>query len=68
MYNMEDDVYFVMFSVWRIFIFVLMNKMKKNDVYDILVIVNVLMRMFGISYIKYIQVGDDFVCGVFGGE
>ncbi|KAL6410855.1 atpase [Ilyonectria robusta] len=67
-YNYEDDIHFATLSVWQTLTFALMNKTKKKDSGDIPVIVNALMKMFGISHTKHTLVGDDYTRGVSGGE
>ncbi|KAH6900556.1 ABC-2 type transporter-domain-containing protein [Thelonectria olida] len=67
-YNDEDDIHFATLSVWQTLTFALMNKTKKKDKADIPIIVNALMKMFGISHTKHTLVGDDFTRGVSGGE
>ncbi|KAH7134270.1 ABC-2 type transporter-domain-containing protein [Dactylonectria macrodidyma] len=67
-YNDEDDIHFATLSVWQTLTFALMNKTKKKDNGDIPVIVNALMKMFGISHTKHTLVGDDYTRGVSGGE
>ncbi|KAF7557576.1 hypothetical protein G7Z17_g604 [Cylindrodendrum hubeiense] len=67
-YNDEDDVHFATLSVWQTLTFALMNKTKKKDKADIPIIVNALMKMFGISHTMHTLVGDDYTRGVSGGE
>ncbi|KAI5467658.1 ABC-2 type transporter-domain-containing protein [Mariannaea sp. PMI_226] len=67
-YNTEDDIHFASLSVWKTLTFALMNKTKKKDKGDIPVIVDALMKMFGISHTKHTVVGDDYTRGVSGGE
>ncbi|RSL70184.1 hypothetical protein CEP53_001930 [Fusarium sp. AF-6] len=67
-YNGEDDIHFATLSVWKTLAFALMNKTKRKEKADIPVIVDALMKMFGISHTKNTVVGDDFTRGVSGGE
>ena len=45
-----------------------MNKTKKHDRDSIPIIINALLKMFGISHTKNTVVGNEFVRGVSGGE
>lgn len=67
-YNPEDDVHFPELNVYQTFKFALLNKTKKRDKSEIPVIIDALLRMFGISHTKYTKVGNDYVRGVSGGE
>lgn len=67
-YNPEDDVHFANLTVWQTLYFALMNKTKKKEKHDIPVILDALLKVFGISHTKGTQVGDAFVRGVSGGE
>ena len=67
-YNPEDDVHFPELNVWQTFLFALLNKTKKKEKGDIPVIVDALMRMFGIPHTKYTKVGNEYVRGISGGE
>ena len=67
-YNPEDDTHFANLSVWQTLYFALMNKTKKNDRRDIQVVLEALLKIFGISHTKHTPVGDEFVRGVSGGE
>ncbi|KAM0334541.1 hypothetical protein ACHAQA_001571 [Verticillium albo-atrum] len=67
-YNGEDDIHFPTLSVWQTLTFALLNKTKKANRSDIPVVVNALMRMFGISHTKHTMVGNDYIRGVSGGE
>ncbi|KAF4978793.1 hypothetical protein FZEAL_4883 [Fusarium zealandicum] len=67
-YNGEDDIHFATLSVWKTLAFALMNKTKAKEKADIPVIVDALMKMFGISHTRNTIVGDDFTRGVSGGE
>ncbi|KAJ8611335.1 hypothetical protein MRB53_038005 [Persea americana] len=67
-YNPEDDVHFPELNVVQTFVFALLNKTKKRDKHEIPVIVDALLRMFGISHTRYTLVGNEYVRGVSGGE
>jgi ATP-binding cassette subfamily G (WHITE) protein 2 (SNQ2) len=67
-YNPEDDQHFPSLTVWQTLRFSLMNKTKKHDRSSIPVIVEALMKMFGISHTKNTLVGNEYVRGVSGGE
>ncbi|KAF2104728.1 putative ABC transporter [Rhizodiscina lignyota] len=67
-YNPEDDKHFAALNVWQTLKFSLMNKTKKREKDEIPIIINALLRMFGISHTKYTLVGDEYIRGVSGGE
>ncbi|KAL5392982.1 hypothetical protein PMIN06_006396 [Paraphaeosphaeria minitans] len=67
-YNAEDDVHFAELNVWQTLYFALLNKTKKKDRDHIPVILEALLKIFGISHTRYTPVGDEFVRGVSGGE
>jgi ATP-binding cassette subfamily G (WHITE) protein 2 (SNQ2) len=67
-YNEENDTHFANLNVWQTLYFALMNKTKKNDKAEIPIILEALLKMFGISHTKYTPVGDEYVRGVSGGE
>jgi ABC-type uncharacterized transport system YnjBCD ATPase subunit len=67
-YNPEDDTHFANLNVWQTLYFALINKTKKKEQGDIPVILEALLKIFGISHTKYTPVGDEFVRGVSGGE
>ncbi|KAL1964230.1 hypothetical protein VTN77DRAFT_7188 [Rasamsonia byssochlamydoides] len=67
-YNPEDDQHFATLTVWQTLKFSLMNKTKKNDQASIPIIIEALMKMFGISHTKNTLVGNEYVRGVSGGE
>ncbi|EOD44328.1 putative abc drug exporter protein [Neofusicoccum parvum UCRNP2] len=67
-YNPEDDKHFAALTVWQTLRFSLMNKTKKREKREIPIIVEALLKMFGISHTKHTLVGDEFVRGVSGGE
>lgn len=55
-YNPEDDVHFAELNVYQTFKFALLNKTKKREKGEIPVIIDALLRMFGISHTKYTKV------------
>jgi ATP-binding cassette subfamily G (WHITE) protein 2 (SNQ2) len=67
-YNPEDDSHMANLNVWQTLSFALKNKTKKNEKGDIPVILDALLKIFGISHTKYTPVGDEYVRGVSGGE
>ncbi|KAF2876506.1 ABC drug exporter AtrF [Massariosphaeria phaeospora] len=67
-YNPEDDTHFAELNVWQTLYFALMNKTKKNEKHQIPVILEALLKIFGISHTKYTPVGNEFIRGVSGGE
>lgn len=67
-YNPEDDTHFANLNVWQTLYFALLNKTKKRDKAEINVILDALLKVFGISHTKYTPVGDEYVRGVSGGE
>lgn len=67
-YNPEDDSHMANLNVWQTLKFALTNKTKKKEKGDIPIILDALLRIFGISHTKYTLVGDEYVRGVSGGE
>ncbi|KAF1360157.1 ABC drug exporter AtrF [Lizonia empirigonia] len=67
-YNGEDDTHFANLNVWQTLTFALINKTRKNRKDEIPIILEALLKMFGISHTKYTPVGDEYVRGVSGGE
>ncbi|KAJ4344485.1 ATP-binding cassette transporter snq2 [Didymosphaeria variabile] len=67
-YNAEDDVHFAELNVWQTLYFALLNKTKKKEREHIPVILEALLKIFGISHTKYTPVGNEFLRGVSGGE
>ena len=67
-YNPEDDQHFPTLTVWQTLKFSLMNKTRKHDRDSIPIIIDALLKMFGISHTKNTQVGNEYVRGVSGGE
>lgn len=67
-YNPEDDTHFANLNVWQTLYFALINKSKKGDKGDIPIVLEALLKIFGISHTKFTPVGDEYVRGVSGGE
>jgi len=67
-YNPEDDQHFPTLNVWQTLKFSLLNKTKKHEKGSIPVIIDALLKMFGISHTKYTLVGNEYVRGISGGE
>ncbi|KAF1838619.1 ABC transporter-like protein [Decorospora gaudefroyi] len=67
-YNPEDDSHMADLNVWQTLKFALTNKTKKNEKHEIPIILNALLKVFGILHTKYTKVGDEYVRGVSGGE
>ncbi|EXJ87727.1 hypothetical protein A1O1_04652 [Capronia coronata CBS 617.96] len=67
-YNPEDDHHLPTLTVWQTLRFALMNKTKRHEAETIPIIIDALMKMFGISHTKHTLVGDEYVRGVSGGE
>ncbi|XHF96820.1 hypothetical protein AWENTII_000437 [Aspergillus wentii] len=67
-YNPEDDQHFPTLTVWQTLKFSLINKTKKHDRASIPIIIDAMLKMFGITHTKNTQVGNEFVRGVSGGE
>lgn len=67
-YNPEDDQHFPNLTVWQTLKFSLINKTKKHDRASIPVIIDALLKMFGITHTKNTVVGNEYVRGVSGGE
>ncbi|THC91996.1 hypothetical protein EYZ11_008526 [Aspergillus tanneri] len=67
-YNQEDDQHFPNLTVWQTLKFSLINKTKKHDKASIPIIIDALLRMFGITHTKNTLVGNEYVRGVSGGE
>lgn len=57
-YNEEDDQHFPTLTVNQTLDFSLLNKTREHEKEDIPVIINALLKMFGISHTKYTLVGD----------
>jgi ATP-binding cassette subfamily G (WHITE) protein 2 (SNQ2) len=67
-YNPEDDIHLPNLSVWQTLQFALLNKTRKHSKEDLPILVNALMKIFGISHTKDTRVGNAFVPGISGGE
>jgi ATP-binding cassette subfamily G (WHITE) protein 2 (SNQ2) len=67
-YNPEDDQHFASLNVWQTLKFALMNKTKKREKDEVPIIINALLKIFGITHTKYTLVGDEYTRGVSGGE
>ncbi|QKX60078.1 uncharacterized protein TRUGW13939_07220 [Talaromyces rugulosus] len=67
-YNPEDDQHFAALTVEQTLKFSLMNKTKKRDQSSVPIIVDALLKMFGISHTRNTLVGNEYVRGVSGGE
>ena len=67
-YNPEDDQHLPTLNVWQTLKFSLLNKTKKRERGEINVIVDALLRMFGISHTAKTLVGNEMVRGISGGE
>ena len=67
-YNPEDDQHFPTLNVWQTLKFSLLNKTKKHEKGEIDVIIEALMKMFGIRHTDKTLVGNEYTPGVSGGE
>ncbi len=67
-YNPEDDQHFPSLNVWQTLKFSLLNKTKKREKGEMNIIIDALMKMFGISHTAKTLVGNEMVPGVSGGE
>lgn len=67
-YNPEDDQHMPNLDVEQTLKFALMNKTRKHEKGSIPIIVDALLKMFGISHTKKTLVGNEYVRGVSGGE
>lgn len=67
-YNPEDDQHFPSLNVWQTLKFSLMNKTKKRHHSEMGIIIEALLKMFGISHTKKTLVGNEYVRGISGGE
>ncbi|KAJ5248930.1 ABC multidrug transporter atrF [Penicillium chermesinum] len=67
-YNPEDDQHFPALTVWQTLKFSLMNKTRKHDRASIPIIIDALLKMFGIGHTRNTLVGNEYVRGVSGGE
>ena len=57
-YNEEDDQHFPSLTVWQTLQFSLLNKTRKHEKGDIPIIINALLKMFGITHTANTLVGD----------
>ena len=67
-YNPEDDQHLPSLNVWQTLKFSLLNKTKKRENQEINVIIDALLKMFGISHTAKTLVGNEMVHGISGGE
>ncbi|KAK5221115.1 ATP-binding cassette transporter snq2 [Exophiala xenobiotica] len=67
-YNPEDDQHLPNLTVWQTLRFALMNKTTNHEAGSIPVIIEALLKMFGISHTRDTLVGNEYVRGVSGGE
>ncbi|KAL2054910.1 hypothetical protein ABVK25_004732 [Lepraria finkii] len=67
-YNPEDDQHFPTLNVWQTLKFSLLNKTKKREKGEINIIIDALMKMFGIRHTDKTLVGNEYTPGVSGGE
>ncbi len=67
-YNPEDDQHLPTLTVWQTLKFSLLNKTKKREKREINVIVEALLKIFGISHTRHTLVGNEYVRGISGGE
>ena len=67
-YNPEDDQHFPTLNVWQTLKLSLLNKTKKRQKGEIDIIIDALMRMFGIRHTAKTLVGNEYTPGVSGGE
>jgi ABC-type multidrug transport system ATPase subunit len=67
-YNPEDDQHFPSLTVWQTLKFSLINKTRKHDRESIPIIIDALLKMFGITHTRNTLVGNEYVRGVSGGE
>ncbi|KAL6715305.1 ATP-binding cassette transporter snq2 [Lecanora helva] len=67
-YNPEDDQHLPTLNVWQTLKFSLLNKTKRREKGEINIIIDALMKMFGIRHTEKTLVGNEMVPGVSGGE
>ena len=67
-YNPEDDQHYPTLNVWQTLKFSLLNKTKKREKGEIDIVIDALMKMFGICHTDKTLVGNEMVPGVSGGE
>ncbi|KAI4216283.1 MAG: hypothetical protein LQ351_001293 [Letrouitia transgressa] len=67
-YNPEDDQHFPTLNVFQTLKFSLMNKTRKRDRSEIYIIIDALLKMFGMTHISKSLVGNEYIRGISGGE
>ena len=67
-YNPEDDQHLPTLNVWQTLKFSLLNKTKRREKGEINVIIEALLKMFGITHTSKTLVGNEMVRGISGGE
>ena len=67
-YNPEDDQHFPSLNVWQTLKFSLLNKTRKRHQPEINIIINALLKIFGITHTSKTLVGNEYVRGISGGE
>lgn len=67
-YNPEDDQHFPSLNVWQTLKFSLLNKTRKRGKGEIDVIIDALLKIFGIRHTAKTLVGNEYTPGVSGGE
>ena len=67
-YNPEDDQHLPTLSVWQTLNFSLLNKTRRRQKSEVNIIVEALMKMFGIAHAAKTLVGNEMVRGISGGE
>ena len=67
-YNPEDDQHLPTLNVWQTLKFSLLNKTKKREKGEINVIIEALLKIFGITHTSQTLVGNEMVRGISGGE
>ena len=67
-YNPEDDQHLPTLNVMQTLRFSLLNKTKKRAKGEMNIIIEALMKMFGIGHTRHTLVGNEFVRGISGGE
>ena len=67
-YNPEDDQHFPSLNVWQTLKFSLLNKTRRRERGELDLIIDALLKMFGIRHTDKTLVGNEMVPGVSGGE
>jgi ABC-type branched-subunit amino acid transport system ATPase component len=67
-YNAEDDQHFATLTVWQTLKFALSTKTRKQDKEEVPILINALLKMFGLPHTANTLVGNEYVRGVSGGE